>query len=91
MQIAPAMNSPVLQTRRVNLYSDLLAHHMGAGLADDIIQGAAGPDESGTQPLWGFGQRLFFMQDGRSSNLLAAINAHCARRHVRIRLRRRMR
>jgi Di-haem oxidoreductase, putative peroxidase len=36
MQTAPAMNSPVLQDRPVNLFSDLLVHHMGAGLADDI-------------------------------------------------------
>jgi CxxC motif-containing protein (DUF1111 family) len=49
---------------------------MGAGLADDIIQGAAGPDEFRTTPLWGVGQRLFFLHDGRTSDLLVAINAH---------------
>ena len=41
MQTAPAMNSAVLENRPVNLFSDLLVHHMGGGLADDIIQGAA--------------------------------------------------
>src|SRR5262249_4758159 len=76
MQTAPAMNSAVLQDRPVNLFSDLLVHHMGPGLADDIIQGAAGPDEFRTQPLWGVGQRLFFLHDGRTSDLLVAINAH---------------
>ena len=76
MRTAPAMNSAVLQNRPVNLFSDLLLHHMGAGLADDIIQGAAGPDEFRTTPLWGVGQRLFFLHDGRSTDLLDAINQH---------------
>ena len=26
--------------------------------------------------MWGVGQRLFFLHDGRSSNLVDAINAH---------------
>jgi CxxC motif-containing protein (DUF1111 family) len=76
MRTAPAMNSAVLEDRPVNLFSDLLVHHMGAGLADDIIQGAAGPDEFRTTPLWGVGQRLFFLHDGRTSDLLDAINEH---------------
>jgi hypothetical protein len=79
MQTAPAMLSAVLENRPVNLFSDLLVHHMGAGLADDIIQGAAGPDEFRSQPLWGVGQRLFFLHDGRTSNLLVAIKAHFSR------------
>ncbi len=76
MQTAPVMNSAVLQNRPVNLYSDLLVHHMGPGLADNIIQGAAGPDEFRTVPLWGVGQRLFFLHDGRTGDLLQAILAH---------------
>jgi len=60
----------------VNLFSDLLVHHMGQGLADGITQGAAGPDEFRTAPLWGIGQRVFFLHDGRTSDLLAAIEAH---------------
>ena len=76
MQTAPVMNSAVLQNRPVNLFSDLLLHHMGGGLADDIVQGAAGPDEFRTTPLWGVGQRLFFLHDGRTSDLLQAINQH---------------
>ena len=76
MQTAPSMNSAVLENRPANLFSDLMVHHMGAGLADDIIQGAAGPDEFRSQPLWGVGQRLFFLHDGRTSDLLEAINAH---------------
>lgn len=78
MQTAPVMNSPVLENRPVNLFSDLLLHRMGPGLADDIIQGAAGPDEFRTTPLWGVGQRLFFLHDGRTSDLLIAIKAHAS-------------
>jgi hypothetical protein len=76
MQTAPVMNSAVLQNRPVNLYSDLLIHHMGGQLADDIIQGSAGPDEFRTTPLWGVGQRMFLLHDGRTADLLEAINAH---------------
>jgi hypothetical protein len=61
MQTAPVMNSLVLQDWPVKLFSDLLVHHMGAGLADDIIQGTAGPDEFRSTLLWGVGQRLFSM------------------------------
>jgi CxxC motif-containing protein (DUF1111 family) len=49
---------------------------MGSGLADDIVQGSAGPDEFRSAPLWGLGQRIFFLHDGRTSDLLAAIQAH---------------
>jgi hypothetical protein len=76
MVTAPVMNSAVLQNRPVNLFSDLLVHHMGAGLADNIIQGGAGPGQFRTTPLWGVGQRLFFLHDGRTSDLLQAILAH---------------
>jgi CxxC motif-containing protein (DUF1111 family) len=78
MQTAPVMNSAVLQNRPVNLFSDLLVHRMGAVLADNIIQGQAGPDEFRTTPLWGVGQRLFFLHDGRTSDLLQAIVLHFA-------------
>ena len=76
MQTAPVMLSPVLQNRPVNLFSDLMLHHMGEELADDIVQGQAGPDEFRTTPLWGVGQRIFFMHDGRTADLLEAIRAH---------------
>jgi CxxC motif-containing protein (DUF1111 family) len=57
-------------------YSDFALHHMGSVLADGINQGNAGPDQFRTAPLWGVGQRLFFLHDGRSSDLLSAIQAH---------------
>ena len=48
---------------------------MGTGLADNIIQGAAGSAEFRTAPLWGLGPRVFFLHDGRTSDLLTAILA----------------
>ncbi len=61
---------------QANLFSDLALHHMGRGLADGISQGNAGPDQFRTAPLWGLGQRVFFLHDGRTSNLLQAIQEH---------------
>ena len=69
-------STAALSGKQANLFSDLLVHHMGTGLADDIVQGAAGPDEFRTAPLWGLGQRIFFLHDGRTSDLLQAISAH---------------
>jgi len=68
--------SAALSNQTANLFSDLLVHHMGRGLADGITQGSAGPDEFRTAPLWGVGQRVFFLHDGRTSNLVEAIEAH---------------
>src|SRR5580692_5049596 len=68
--------SAALSNQPVNLFSDLLVHHMGRDLADGITQGSAGPDEFRTAPLWGVGQRVFFLHDGRTSNLVEAIEDH---------------
>ena len=72
--------TPGLDHVNAQLYSDLLVHHMGAGLADHVSQGSAGPDEFRTAPLWGVGQRVFFLHDGRATpangGLLRAIEAH---------------
>jgi CxxC motif-containing protein (DUF1111 family) len=57
-------------------YSDFALHQMGSTLADGIQQGAAAADEFRTAPLWGLGQRLFFLHDGRTTDLLKAILAH---------------
>jgi CxxC motif-containing protein (DUF1111 family) len=65
-----------LRNKTVNLFSDLLTHDMGVGLADGVSQGEAGPREFRTAPLWGLGQRLFFLHDGRTSDLITAIRAH---------------
>jgi CxxC motif-containing protein (DUF1111 family) len=71
--------SAALSNRPVNLFSDLLVHNMGTGLADGIMQGGAGPDEFRTAPLWGVGQRVFFLHDGRTTSLVEAIKAHKSR------------
>jgi CxxC motif-containing protein (DUF1111 family) len=65
-----------LSERPANLYSDLLVHNMGSGLADGVKQGQAGPNEFRTAPLWGLGQRTFLLHDGRTSDLIEAIQAH---------------
>jgi CxxC motif-containing protein (DUF1111 family) len=70
--------SAALSHQQANLFSDLLVHHMGIGLADGITQGAAGPDEFRTAPLWGVGQRVFFLHDGRTSNIITAILDHAS-------------
>jgi CxxC motif-containing protein (DUF1111 family) len=72
------VNPPGLSNVQANLFSDLILHHMGSKLADDISQGSAGPDEFRTAPLWGLGQRVFFLHDGRTSDLLQAIEAHAS-------------
>jgi CxxC motif-containing protein (DUF1111 family) len=69
-----------LSNQNVALFSDLLVHHMGSGLADNVSQGTAGPDEFRTAPLWGLGQRIFFLHDGRATpangGLLTSIQEH---------------
>ncbi len=81
-------HTPALQTGRnsvaalnnktVPLFSDLALHNMGPGLADDIEQGRSTGDEFRTAPLWGLGQRIFFLHDGRTKDLLEAIRAHAS-------------
>jgi CxxC motif-containing protein (DUF1111 family) len=60
----------------VRAFSDFEIHHMGSGLADNVAQGSAGGDQFRSAPLWGLGQRIFFLHDGRTTNLVAAITAH---------------
>jgi CxxC motif-containing protein (DUF1111 family) len=69
-------SSVSLSRQTANLFSDLLVHHMGTGLADGISQGLAGGDEFRTAPLWGLGQRIFFLHDGRTTDLFLAIQLH---------------
>jgi len=65
-----------LRYQDVNLFSDLALHKMGPDLADGIVQGEAQGDEFRTAPLWGLGQRIFFLHDGRTTDLVEAILAH---------------
>ena len=67
-----------LRYKPVPLYSDLLLHNMGTGLADGVSQGEANGQEFRSAPLWGLGQRVFFLHDGRTSDLIKAINEHAS-------------
>ncbi len=80
LQTATSKLTPALSNQTAALYSDLLVHNMGTGLADNVSQGSAGPDEFRTAPLWGLGQRIFLLHDGRSGpangGLVHAIQQH---------------
>jgi CxxC motif-containing protein (DUF1111 family) len=69
---------PALSNVSVQVFSDIEIHHMGTGLADNISQGTAGGDQFRTAPLWGLGQRIFLLHDGRTTDLVAAIRAHAS-------------
>jgi CxxC motif-containing protein (DUF1111 family) len=66
----PGNASPVF------LYSDLLLHDMGAGLADGFQQGSATGSEFRTAPLWRVADRAHFLHDGRALSLAEAIRQH---------------
>jgi CxxC motif-containing protein (DUF1111 family) len=77
---APAMRTrthdiAVLSRKTVNLYSDLLLHDMGPGLANVCARDAT-PQELRTTPLMGLQHRRFFLHDGRALDLREAILAH---------------
>src|SRR5208282_4598488 len=57
-------------------WSDYALHNMGTGLADGLRQGSAGPQDYKTTALWGIGQRIFFLHDGRTTDLYQAILSH---------------
>jgi CxxC motif-containing protein (DUF1111 family) len=59
--------------------SDFALHSMGDGLADGVSQGNANGSQFRTAPLWGVGQRIFFLHDGRTNDLYAAIHDHASR------------
>ncbi|HEY1300758.1 MAG TPA: di-heme oxidoredictase family protein [Stellaceae bacterium] len=57
-------------------FSDFELHEMGTRLADRVGQGQADGGQFRTAPLWGLGQRIFFLHDGRTRDLVQAIEAH---------------
>jgi len=65
-----------LSNQPVPAFSDIELHHMGTRLADNVSQGTAGGDQFRTAPLWGLGQRIFLLHDGRTTDLRSAIAAH---------------
>jgi CxxC motif-containing protein (DUF1111 family) len=72
----PSNITASLGNATVKAFSDFEIHHMGSGLADNVSQGGAGGDQFRSAPLWGLGQRIFFLHDGRTTNLLTAIADH---------------
>ncbi len=67
-----------LSQQPVNAFSDIEIHNMGTGLADNVSQGGAGGNQFRTAPLWGLGQRIFLLHDGRTTNLITAIQDHAS-------------
>ncbi len=74
---------PALANRDVALYSDLLLHDMGDGLADGRPDGQADGREWRTTPLWGLrvmraflNGQAFLLHDGRARSVAEAIEAH---------------
>jgi CxxC motif-containing protein (DUF1111 family) len=57
-------------------FSDFQIHDMGSLLADGIVQGNADGQQFRSAPLWGVGQRIFFLHDGRTTDLLQTIRDH---------------
>jgi CxxC motif-containing protein (DUF1111 family) len=78
MVTGPRNETKALENVEAHLFSDVLIHHMGSGLADNVTQGLAQGDMFRTTPLWGIGQRMFFLHDGRTSDMLEAIRAHAS-------------
>lgn len=77
--------SPIgaIASRDVTLYSDLLLHDMGEGLADNRPDGSATGREWRTAPLWGLrlvprflDGRGFYLHDGRARTIDEAIRWH---------------
>ncbi len=68
--------SAALNDQDVPLYSDLALHRMGQTLDDGIAQGLAQGQDWRTAPLWGLGDRIFLLHDGRTKDLAEAIRLH---------------
>ena len=74
---------PELSEVEAHLYSDLLLHDMGPGLADGRSDGMADGQEWKTAPLWGtrlvadfLASNAFYLHDGRATSLREAIEWH---------------
>jgi len=70
--------NPTVSNITIDPFSDFAVHTMGTGLADGVTQGNANGMQFRSAPLWGVGQRVFFLHDGRTNNLLTAIEQHAS-------------
>jgi CxxC motif-containing protein (DUF1111 family) len=70
--------NPAISNITISPFSDYAVHTMGTGLADGVSQGNANGSQFKSAALWGVGQRVFFLHDGRTNNLLTAIEQHAS-------------
>jgi CxxC motif-containing protein (DUF1111 family) len=71
--------SKAMSNQTIFLYSDLLIHDMGQGLADGVTDGQATGSQWRTTPLWGLSHKQFLLHDGRCTGPNAidcSITAH---------------
>ncbi|HZJ52718.1 MAG TPA: di-heme oxidoredictase family protein [Myxococcaceae bacterium] len=71
---------PTLQLAGIDapVFTDLLLHDMGAGLADGQQEGGAGPSDFRTAPLVGLRYLAAYLHDGRATTLREAVLDHGA-------------
>jgi CxxC motif-containing protein (DUF1111 family) len=67
--------NPALDRKTVRLYSDLLLHDLGPGLASVCAPGST-PDEHRTELLMGLRFRDRYLHDGRTRDLIDAVLRH---------------
>jgi CxxC motif-containing protein (DUF1111 family) len=69
---------PVVQLADIHapIYSDLLLHDMGEGLADRLTDESAGPRDWRTSPLIGLRFQKAYLHDGRAATIEVAILKH---------------
>jgi len=85
MRTGPGHLLAELRNQVIRPYTDLLLHDMGAGLADNFVEGQAKGAMWRTAPLWGIGYsdkvmgsggKAGYLHDGRARNLTEAIMWH---------------
>jgi CxxC motif-containing protein (DUF1111 family) len=77
-ELIDVTQNPAISNITINPFSDFAVHTMGTGLADGVSQGSTTGQQFRTAPLWGVGQRNFFLHDGRTNNLVTAIEQHAS-------------
>jgi CxxC motif-containing protein (DUF1111 family) len=78
LAIMDTTTNPTVSDTTINTFSDYAVHNMGTGLADRVTQGNANGSQFRSAPLWGVGQRVFFLHDGRTNDLMQAIQQHAS-------------
>jgi CxxC motif-containing protein (DUF1111 family) len=78
LAVIDTTTNPNVSNLAINTFSDYAVHSMGQGLADQVTQGNANGTQFRSAPLWGVGQRVFFLHDGRTNDLMQAIQQHAS-------------